>query len=251
MNLNQYASPFSFVSDSNIGVLVIHGFTGTPASVIYVGQKLHQAGCNIEGPCLSGHGTNWRDMNQCTYNDWIDDVDKALEVLKRRCSIIFLCGLSMGGALALHLARAHQDIKGLILVNHAVLLKKDLRLALLPLARFFIPALKSRPSDTKDPGAPQVAYQVNPLPALHQLTLLMKHVRAGLHKVAQPTLIFKSREDHVVPVRSATYTYERIASAQKNIVWLENSYHNATIDYDKDIICEKSIDFISELTREE
>lgn len=76
---------------------------------------------------------------------------------------------------------------------------------------------------------------------------LLKEVRKELYLINQPVLMFKSKEDHVIPARSTTYTYDRISSQDKEIIWLENSYHVATLDYDKDLIIDKSLEFIKKL----
>jgi carboxylesterase len=72
----------------------------------------------------------------------------------------------------------------------------------------------------------------------------MKIVRKNLSQTKQPILIFKSKEDHVIPRVSAIYTFKKIGSSQKELIWLENSYHVATMDFDKDLIAEKSIKFM-------
>ena len=156
----------------------------------------------------------------------------------------------MGGALTLHLARKNPGLMGIILINHALFLMPDPRLWLLPLARFFITAVPGSPSDIKDPTVVETSYDCNPIPAAYQLTRLLKKVRADVPRVTVPALIFKSRQDHVIPVSSATYTLDRLASRNKRLVWLDNSYHVATVDYDKDVICNRSIGFIREIIKE-
>ena len=76
----------------------------------------------------------------------------------------------------------------------------------------------------------------------------MALIRADLEKVTQPCLIFKSREDHVIPVECAEETYARISSAHKKLVWLENSYHVATQDFDLGIILKETLEFIQEVS---
>ena len=159
MNLADYAKPFSYETNSKIGVLVIHGFTSTTSSVLYLGEQLRDAGFNVELPSLSGHGTTWQDLNRVKYQDWINDVEEALNKLKKRASKIFVAGLSMGGPLALYLAQNHPELLGIILINHALFLKRDWRLPLLPIMRFIIPYDKDPVGgDIKDPKSKEMVY---------------------------------------------------------------------------------------------
>ncbi|MCK4797461.1 MAG: alpha/beta fold hydrolase [Spirochaetes bacterium] len=247
MNLAEYAKPISFKSNSDIGILLIHGFTSTTSSVFYVGEKLYKAGFNVEAPSLSGHGTTWQELNKVKYQDWINDVETAFENLKKRASRIFVVGFSMGGTLALYLAENYPEFLGIILINHALFLKKDWRLPFLPIMRFFLPYDKAVAGDIKDPAVKEMAYKKSPLQAAYQFMKLIKLVKSNLSRVTQPTLIFKSIEDHTLPIVNAHYTCDKISSQVKEIIWLKNSYHVAPLDYDKDIICEKSIEFIKSM----
>lgn len=238
------SEPYSYTSSSDIGILVIHGFTGTTSSLKYLGDAFGNAGYNVESPRLSGHGTKWQDLNKIKYTDWIRDVENSLEILKKRCKKIFLAGLSMGGNLSLYLAENYTEtIDGIILINHLYVLKDPL-LPLVPILRFIIPSVPGISSDIKDPNEKEISYDRTPVNGVYEMTKLMKIVRKNIKKVTQPTLIFKSKFDHVIPIESAFLTFNEISSNHKEIVWLENSYHVATMDYDKDIIVERSLEFI-------
>ncbi len=243
MKIMKGGEPFSFSSDSDVGILMLQGFTGTTSSVIYPGKCLYKAGFNVEGPRLAGHGTKWEDLNHVKYADWINDAEKGLKKLQDRADKIFVAGLSMGGTLSLYLAEKHPEIYGVVLINHAILLH-DWRVPLLPVIKYFVKSAPAIGSDIKDPSKKEIAYDKTPSKGAHEMAKLVNIVRFDLKKVTQPTLIFKSRGDHVVPLDNAEYTMNHISSKDKQLVWLENSYHVATMDFDKDLICEKSIEFI-------
>ncbi len=119
MELAKYHQPFSHATKSEVGVLVIHGITSTTSSMKYLAEQFANADYNVELPGLAGHGTKWQDMNSIKYSDWVNDLEIALSKLKDRSTKIFLCGLSLGGGLALYLAGKHPEIAGTILINHA------------------------------------------------------------------------------------------------------------------------------------
>jgi len=83
-----------------------------------------------------------------------------------------------------------------------------------------------------------------PLSALGELLKLCRLVKEELPQIKQPALIFESREDHVVHPSNAPYILEHIGSAEKELIWLENSYHVATLDFDKELIFEKTAQFM-------
>lgn len=247
-DLSAHARPFSHTSDSPVGIMVSHGFTSTPASMMPLARALAGAGYNVELPCLTGHGQTLAQANRARYTDWQADVERAYSSLKARCGTVFAAGLSMGGALSLSLALEHPELAGLILVNHGLFLKKDPMLALVPVVKYFLSSVPAIAGDLKDPEAREPAYDRTPVKAVHELLKLLAHVRGGLAGISQPLLIFKSRDDHVLPFETGTYTMDRVSSTDKELIILENSFHVATLDYDKDLITDRSLEFIDRLS---
>jgi len=247
MELKEYAKPISYITKSNIGILVLHGFTGCIESLRYYINKLKSKGYNIEAPALRGHGTHWEELGKVKYEDWVEDATAAYEILKKRCDKIFIAGLSMGGTLALYLAYKIKDIAGIILINHGIFIN-DKRFPFACVGRFFVKSDKGVGNDIKDKTQNERAYETVPTEGVYQLFRFINKVKS-IHKfIVCPVLIIKSIEDHVVKFKSASFTYDRIRSDDKEIIWLKNSYHVATMDYDKDIIIDRSLEFISRLT---
>ncbi len=236
--------PFSFQGKGDEGVLLIHGFTGSTTSVREWGEYLAREGYHVESPRLSGHGTRWQDVNRYRAEDWLLDVEDAYHILKSRVRTMYVAGLSMGGLLALAMAEQHPDIKAIVLVNHALELYPHPLLPLLSVLRFVLPSVPAISSDLKDPSIREVAYDKTPTNGVYQLRRLQKMVTQRLAEVTQPMLIFKSREDHVLPISNVDKTLALVNSSVKEVVWLENSYHVATQDYDKHIIFERSVEFL-------
>jgi len=243
MNLAKHNETISHKGTGDAGVLLIHGITSTTSSMQYLAEKFMEAGYHVELPSLPGHGTVWQDLNRVTYQDWLAELDKALTKLQNRCDKVFICGLSLGGALALRLAQLHPETDGMILINHACKFQHP-KFWFVPIMRYFIPSTPAVASDIKDPSQTEIAYKQTPTKAVYQMLLMLKQIRIDLPKTMIPVLMLKSLEDHVIPVYSTQYTYDNIGSADKKIVWLKNSYHVATQDYDKEIIVEESLKFM-------
>jgi len=243
MDLTKYHKPFSHTTKNDVGVLVIHGITSTTSSMKFLVDQFTEVGFNVELPGLTGHGTKWLDMNSLKYTDWIDDLEEALVKLRQRCSKIFLCGLSLGGGLALFIAGKHPELSGVILINHAAKFTNP-KFWFVPIMRKIVKSVPAVASDIKDPNSKEIAYDRTPTNGVYEMLQMLKEVKKILHDIKLPILIFKSKEDHVVPKVSATYTMKKIGSKDKELIWLENSYHVAPLDYDKELIAKKSIEFI-------
>lgn len=105
-------------SNAKIGVLLVHGFTGTPASMRPWAHYLNERGYTVSVPLMPGHGTTWHDLNHVKWQEWPTKVESELKKLRGRCSKVFICALSMGGGNSLYVTAKNQDlIDGLVLVN--------------------------------------------------------------------------------------------------------------------------------------
>ena len=241
------AEPFHH-DGSDVGVLLCHGFTGTPQSLRSWGEYLADRGYSVRVPLLPGHGTTWQDMNQTRWEDWYAAVDAAFRELHEACERVVVCGLSMGGALALQLAQAHGPrISGLVLVNPAVKFE-DPRTHLLPVLKYVVGSLGAIGNDVKKPGVTELAYTRTPLKAAHSQLVAWQSVVRDLPEVTQPVLLLRSPQDHVVPASSSALILSRISSLDVTEILLEDSYHVATIDNDAQRIFDESAKFIERTT---
>ncbi len=237
------AEPFGHTGSAEIGFLLCHGFTGTPAGMRAWGDHLAEAGFTVRCPLLPGHGTRWPDLNRTTWEDWYGAVREALLALLATCKTVFVGGLSMGGTLTLRLAQEFGDrIAGIVLVNPSVTrLKWDTKL--LPVLSRIVPSVPGIANDIKKPGVTELAYPRTPVRATASLAKLWAIVRADLAKVTQPVLLLHSSVDHVVEPVNSQMVLQGVSSTDVTEVVLENSYHVATQDNDAEVIFTRSVEF--------
>ena len=239
------AEPFH-ADGGPVGVLLCHGFTGTPQSLRPWAEYLAAQGYTVSLPRLPGHGTHWRDANATSWTDWYAEVERAYTDLAARCETVFACGLSMGATLALRLAQQTGDaLAGLVLVNPSVTTQRFDAKYLVPVLGRVVPAWKGIGSDIKKPGSVETAYPLVPLKALLSLRQLWALVLADLPRVRQPLLVFRSRVDHVVEPVNTRIVLGSVASQDTTERVLENSYHVATLDNDAPEIFATSAEWIS------
>jgi carboxylesterase len=237
------AEPFS-ADGGRVGALVLHGFTGSTQSVRPWARALAAAGLTVYAPRLPGHGTRWQDMAKTRWSDWYDEALRGFESLRARCDEVFVCGLSMGGTLALRLAEQRRsEVAGVIVVN-AALGTDRADAKLLPVLRWFIPALPGITDDIRSGGATELGYDRMPLQSAYSLSQAWPLVRRDLHLICAPMLVFRSRVDHVVPAVSGRYLLEGVRSGEVRERILENSYHVATLDADAPAVFAETVDFI-------
>ncbi|MFE7233254.1 alpha/beta hydrolase [Streptomyces sp. NPDC002405] len=240
------AEPFRH-EGGEVGVLLCHGFTGSPQSLRPWGRYLAERGLTVSLPLLPGHGTRWEDMQLTGWPDWYAEVDRELRVLRESCARVFVAGLSMGGALALRLAARHGDaVAGVVVVNPANKVH-GLSAYALPVARHVVRTTKGIASDIALEGAAELGYDRVPLHAAHSLRNFFRMVDGELPQVTQPLLLLRSPQDHVVPPVDSARILGRISSTDVTEVLLEHSYHVATLDHDADRIFEESYAFVGRL----
>jgi len=227
-----------------VGVLVCHGFGGSPRSVQEVALRLVEAGYTVALPLLAGHGLTPEAMERYPWTDWAADVERAFGWLYARADEVFLFGLSMGGTLALWLAERHPEAAGLITVNAIVRHPRERSMRML--GRLGLPRWANAiGNDVKLAGVDEKAYERIPVRSARQLALLVANVRRDLSLVRCPALVFSSTTDHVVPPANQREIYGSISSAVKSLVELPDSYHVATMDNDRERILAGTLEFIA------
>jgi carboxylesterase len=240
------AEPFS-ADGGPYGVLVLHGFTGSPQSVRGLAETFAGAGFAVELPLLPGHGTTEEDLAATTWDDWLGAAQAAYDDLAGRVDRLVLAGLSMGGALACVLAADHPDVAGLVVVNPAVQPSPEMRAAMEEVSAAgeeYVPGIGS---DIADPANEELAYARTPVESLLSLFDAAEKFGGRLGEIACPVLILTSPQDHVVPPTDSDALAAAVSGPVERVT-LERSYHVATLDYDRDLIEERALAFVREVT---
>jgi carboxylesterase len=230
------------------GLLLLHGFTGNPSSFRAIGEAAAAAGFAVEVPRLPGHGTAIEDMVPTRFADWAAEADAAYHRLADRTDRVVVVGQSMGGTLACWLAARHPEIAGLVGINPAVLAPDpqvfELFTLILEAGEEISPGVGS---DVADPDVAESAYDGSPVAAAGSLLEAVVELQDELPKISCPVLIVTSRQDHVVAPEASDLLASVVAGPVER-VYLERSYHVATLDYDKELVTERTIEFARKVT---
>jgi carboxylesterase len=245
---------FDLVGDeSEVGVVLVHGFTGTPYEVRYLGEQIVRAGYSVRAPLLPGHGTTIADLDRTTWEDWAEAVNRAVDAMRVRCPRVAVIGQSLGGLLALHLASKRRDIAAVGSLAAPLWLEGlSGRVAAWtttgPLTRLqSIPKLGGPDVRDKRAKAENPCYRAIPTRALGQLLAFMRVVDEALPRVIQPVLVLHAEHDHTAPVACASRIAEATRAQRLRI--LPRSYHLIAIDVERDIVAAEVTRFLAQYTR--
>lgn len=253
------AEPWSHhADDSDVGVLMLHGFTANPSGLRPLGESIADAGFHVEIVRFPGHGTHWRDLARTRYADWRVAAECAFDALARRCEKIVVFGHSWGGTVALDLAagrcRRHPDnpLAGIVTVNATILMRDD------PLSRaggilqYLIPVapreLANAPrDDVAKEGVVESAYTLVPSKSGWSLLRELPRIRDGLKEITVPVFVVYSPHDKTVPSESSEALVEMLHTDVEVLV-CERSQHLIPVDNDAELLAEETIAFVGKVS---
>ncbi len=255
-----------WLDGSRDGVLLVHGLTGTPTEMRFVGKRLASAGFTVYGMQLVGHCGSEADLLATGWRDWYQSVEAAYRRLARHCDRIYVGGLSMGALLALHLAAnlPERALSGLALYSTTLwydgwntnplrfLLPLVLRLPFGQRYSFWeeppfgikderlrqVVVSRMLSGDSVGGGLPVVRGQ-----SISELHRLIRRVKRELHAVTTPALILHASEDDMTSVRSNADVLERNLAGPVHKVLLDDCYHMITVDRQRREVADHTIDF--------
>jgi carboxylesterase len=246
------AEPFLFPG-SKTGCLLIHGFTGAPKEMRWMGEYLAQQGYSVLGIRLTGHATHPEDMIRSLSTDWVASVEDGYHLLRGLADHIYLIGLSMGGVLSL-LMSTQLDVRGVVGMSTPYRLRSDWRLnflEVLSLFQTYMPKVKSPPGSgwfDQETWQEHVSYPQNPVRSIAELNKLTAQMRAVLPQVRVPVLLIHSKDDQYVLPENLEYIYQDLVNIKdKTKLYVTNSGHVLTRDAAREQVFMSATEFINRL----
>lgn len=238
------AEPF-LIPGGNTGCLLVHGFTGTPKEMRWLGDYLAEQGHTVLAVRLPGHATRPDDMLRVHWQDWLATVEDGLNLLRGLSKRIYILGLSMGGSLAL-LAAARLPVDGVVAMSTPYDLPDDWRLPYIGIFSIFQPTISKGQSDWRNPQAEldHICYPGYPTRAIHELDELLRAEREALPNVQVPVLLVHSRKDQSIKPDNMEKIYQHVGSREKQMMWVENSGHVIIREPERQKVFEATADFI-------
>ena len=238
------AEPF-LLRGNKKGVLLIHGFTGSPAELLPLGEFLNNAGFTVLAVRLAGHGTSERDLMHTTCDDWFNSVLDGYALLKNICDEIFVAGHSMGTLLSLKLATI-KNFEKLVTISPPFFIDDDLHLEQLPPRSECENKFVVKPRRKLKNVSPAVnkTYRKFPLISVHELVALIDEVKNILPKVQAPLLVLHAEDDHTAKFESAAFLLKSVSSTEKAFVKISKGGHLIPLTDGREFVFEKILEFL-------
>ncbi len=260
--------------ETGLGIVLIHGITGTPTEMRPLARHLERLGYRVEVPLVPGHGAGYRELLATTWGDWLGGVRQAVERLARDCSGVVVVGLSAGGLLATLVANEYPEVIGLVLLSlHLGIPGPHITpfdhwayrtIARVPILRRHWYFVEPPPYGLKDERLQQritaaIAASRHGETAqfglfrtyvdtIRQVEALAAHVRRVAPQVQCPTFLLHSVEDTMLSIRNATTMYGLLGAAEKSIRFIGGCDHVMTVDLRKEDIARDVGAFIARLS---
>lgn len=249
--MSRVPRPLCYLTEgSRLGILLIHGFTGTTNELAPLARHLHSRGYSVLAPLLKGHGETPEQMACTTWVDWFVSAREGYRRLRQAgCTSIVAIGFSMGGLLAIKLAQ-HEEVAGLVTLSTPVKVR-DPRFSLAKYFQSLIPYTKRRMRKAEHIEQHLFIYDRIPVPCVASLGELMENVSYVLHHIKQPALIIQSGRDETVHPSSGRRLYEALGSHEKELFIFEESSHIITLDHEQERLHQVLTRFVQRVARQE
>lgn len=229
-DINVINKPFHFKGDRDVCVMLIHGWTSTPYEMRILGEELQAEGIAVDAPLLSGHGTRPQDLENVTWEQWVDDVNKAYARLRKQYARVYVGGMSMGGNLALHVAKNNEDVSGLILMSTPYKMRYE-KLGILMAhmtqwifsykKKYYPRGIQAQPSITQ-----LISYQKYPISSAFEAYTTIKNSLKDIERITQPVFLIQPAHDHLVARESIHKIYNKLGSQIKEKRLIKKASHN-------------------------
>ncbi len=246
-------------------VLLVHGLTGVPLEMKFLGKSLHKNGFSVVCPLLEGHAKGKEELLKTTWEDWYATVDKTFFALRKKFKKVYVAGICVGGMLGLNLAADHGRMVDGAAIYSAAIRYDGWNVPRYSFLSFILPYLgqlpplrymsfKERfPYGIKDDRLRKIilksdvlkdTYEKFPYLMLREMYALNAEMEKKYERIKSPTLLLHARNDDLSHYRNSEFIFKKI-KAPKEIHLLEDSYHMIHIDKERDKVAQMTIDFFN------
>ncbi|MBF0462610.1 MAG: alpha/beta fold hydrolase [Magnetococcales bacterium] len=249
-------------------VLLIHGLTGTPTEMRYVGKGLAAEGFTVYGMQLAGHCGSEAALRHTRWPDWYASVEAAYHRLAASHAAVFVAGLSMGAVLALHLAAQRPArLRGVACFSTTLWYDGWA----IPRLQFLLPLILATPlgeryrfvenfpygikderlrqwvMDSMTSGNSALAGNLGTTGrSLRELRRLVHRVKREMPHITTPTLVVHAQEDDMTSPSNADYLEKHLGGPVRKVL-LDDCYHIITVDRQRQEVIRESAAFFHAL----
>ncbi|MGY2292539.1 alpha/beta hydrolase [Pseudomonas sp. SDO528_S397] len=258
------------LGEGPVGVLLIHGLTGTPTELRRVAQGIAKAGnCTVYVPTLVGHCKGRRELEETVWRDWYAGLRKTFDGICQRHRQVFVGGLSMGAVMSMYIAsECPEKVTGLLMYSttlrydgwniHKLAFLTPLVLKL-PFGTRICDFEEQPPYGIKNERLRAIVERqmkagesdnaglfTMPGVTVRELRRLNAVVKKRMPAIQTPTLVVHSIEDDITSRWNADYVERRLGGPVTKVL-LDNCYHMITVDLQYPRVIDTSVAFIGQL----
>lgn len=240
--------------------------TGSPFEMRKYATYLHSCGYDVYGYCLPGHGNHPINIYTVTWKDWVEFSKEKYKKIRNNYENFFLGGLCLGAVIALNLAEDFDNVTGIIGLSTTLFLDGWtipwynflMPLGTKTIIRYYYTFPEREPYGIKNKITRKtiaklmtkntVAMDNYPMSCIYELLQISKYTRREMNKVTAPILLIHSEEDDLTSTKSSKFVYDNVSSINKELIILTNSYHLVVYDNEKDLVYNKSVEFLDSLS---
>ena len=239
--------PFS-MPGGPITVLLLHGYTGSPAELSLLAKALHAQGFAVEAPLLAGHGTCLEDLMPVQPRQWLEQIDAVVQRLLNNGQRVVVAGLSLGSILAIQAGMRHPAVEAVIAYSPPIV-SGDPRALIAPLLSLILPSVPRPADDFVDPAMAERVWKYPRWPSRCSVRVLnlIASTRRHLRDLHQPLMVMASTRDKVITRRGVELLRHRSGSEDVVVHWLEGSGHAITTDAEWQTVADQTLVFLKDL----
>ncbi|MCB0326516.1 MAG: alpha/beta fold hydrolase [Bdellovibrionales bacterium] len=228
-------------------VLMVHGFTGSPATLKNLAKEIHfQLGMSILAPLLPGHGTTPQDLNQVTWQDWVEEIEEHYGKALKKYKKVHLLGLSTGGTICVEVHKRNPGrASSICLLSPAYRIRPAI-LQWLSYLFMMLPNAILLGSKKKEgiPPLGDVSYSEYPFRSVKQFLRICRRMLWVRKDEHLPVLVIASQQDEIIDPASADFFYSKFPHPKSKLVKLYRSSHIITLGSEKKRVFKEVISFL-------
>lgn len=251
---------------------LIHGLTGTAKEMGSIGRGLNKQGFSVAAPLMLNHDKSISTLRKTSWQEFYNSIRNEFIKYAQDYESIFVAGLSFGALIGILLAHEFPDkVKALNCFSPTLFYdgwsNKPKSIIFLPLVyrtplKYWFYFKEEYPYGIKNERLRKkiesfykeaklfdyskvhlYGYPVIPISCMYQNYLLSRKVISILKNVKTPIQLMQARDDDVTSPKNSYYVYDRVSSKEKDIIFLEDSYHIITADQERGKVAEQTIAF--------
>jgi carboxylesterase len=256
---------FYYKGTNNKAVLLVHGLTGVPLEMKFIGKALHKEGFTVVCPLLEGHAKGTKELLKTNWRDWYATIEKTFLALRERFKKVYVAGICVGGMIGLNLAAEYGEMVEGAAIYSAAIRYDGWNIPVHGFLSFLIPLIGNLPPlrymgfderppyGIKDDRLRKIILRSDilkethhnfPYPMLKEMYALNSEMEKKYQKIKAPTLLLHAKNDDLSHYRNSEYIYKKI-TAPKEMHLLEDSYHMIHIDKERDKVAKMTTDFFN------